>query len=97
MARYALHDGQKVHNIIEADSLESAQNLIDELDAIEATGRIAAGWIKVGENFVPPKRHASWILGEDGQDWVAPIPRPTSDHVWNEETVSWILPTFDEE
>ena len=42
--------------------------------------------------FVPPKPYASWVLNNDTTQWEAPIPMPSDEHDWDEETLSWVLP-----
>lgn len=41
-------------------------------------------------SFVP-QPYPSWIIGPDGQ-WTAPVPSPGPGYVWDEPTLSWILP-----
>ena len=42
--------------------------------------------------FIPPKPYDSWTLNRDTCLWEAPVPYPTdgNNHMWNEETLSWI-------
>jgi hypothetical protein len=41
--------------------------------------------------FYAPQPFASWILDDDTCMWQAPVERPTEgNHVWDEETVSWV-------
>ena len=42
--------------------------------------------------FIPPKRFDSWILDEDTCLWVAPVPYPEDDKVyeWDEDSLSWV-------
>ena len=42
--------------------------------------------------FIPPKPYASWTLVEETCQWIAPIPRPSNDKIyqWDESTTNWI-------
>ena len=40
--------------------------------------------------FIPPKPYASWVLDEDTCLWVAPIPMPDGDYVWDEDAGDWV-------
>ena len=40
--------------------------------------------------FIPPKPFDSWILDEDTCLWVAPIPMPDGDYVWDEDAGDWV-------
>lgn len=48
----------------------------------------------VNDKFVPMKPFASWVLDEQLNIWVAPVPIPNPDesykYVWDEATLSWI-------
>lgn len=46
--------------------------------------------------FIPPKPYNSWLLDEETCLWVAPTERPTNgfSYIWNEDTLSWDLLTF---
>jgi len=42
--------------------------------------------------FISPTPYPSWVLDEATCLWVAPVPYPDEGlHVWDEETLSWIL------
>ena len=41
--------------------------------------------------FVAPKPYPSWTLDMTTYDWVAPIPKPDGDYVWNERTLKWVI------
>lgn len=43
--------------------------------------------------FIPPKPFESWVLDEDTCIWVAPVPLPDNDHIWDwdETTVSFVM------
>jgi hypothetical protein len=45
--------------------------------------------------FISPKPFPSWSLDENG-DWLPPIPCPVPGMMWEEETQSWVYPTFEE-
>jgi hypothetical protein len=40
--------------------------------------------------FIPPKPYPSWVLDEDTCLWVAPIPMPDGDYVWDEDAGDWV-------
>ena len=40
--------------------------------------------------FIPPQPYASWVLDEDTCLWVAPIPMPDGDYVWDEDAGDWV-------
>ena len=40
--------------------------------------------------FIPPQPSASWVLDEDTCLWVAPVPMPEGDYVWDEEAGDWV-------
>ena len=43
--------------------------------------------------FIAPKPYASWVLDEATCRWEAPVAMPSAGFwMWDEETVSWILP-----
>ena len=46
--------------------------------------------------FIAPKSYASWVLDEAVCRWTAPVAMPVPNnpplYVWDEATVSWILP-----
>jgi hypothetical protein len=44
--------------------------------------------------FIPPQPYASWVLNENTFCWNAPTSMPTDGkmYVWNESTLSWVLP-----
>ena len=40
--------------------------------------------------FIPPKPYPSWILDETICQYVAPIPKPDGEYVWDEDSLSWL-------
>ena len=40
--------------------------------------------------FIPPQPFPSWVLDEDTCLWVAPIPMPDGDYVWDEDAGDWV-------
>ena len=48
----------------------------------------------VRDAFLAPKPFASWVLDEATCRWEAPMPMPQEGvmYIWDEVTVSWILP-----
>jgi len=46
--------------------------------------------------FIAPKPYESWILDEDTCQWVAPVPYPEDDvmYQWDEETIDWVATDY---
>ena len=40
--------------------------------------------------FIPPQPYPSWVLDEATCLWVAPIPMPDGDYVWDEDAGDWV-------
>jgi len=40
--------------------------------------------------FIPPQPFPSWVLDEATCLWVAPIPMPDGDYVWDEDAGDWV-------
>ena len=40
--------------------------------------------------FIPPQPYPSWVLAETCL-WVAPIPMPDGDYVWDEDAGDWVI------
>lgn len=40
--------------------------------------------------FIPPQPYASWVLDQGTCLWVAPIPMPDGDYVWDEDAGDWV-------
>jgi hypothetical protein len=60
-------------------------------------GRGAATFLVLGftydetrDAFIPPQPYASWVLDEATCLWVAPIPMPDGDYVWDEDAGDWV-------
>lgn len=48
--------------------------------------------------FIPPQPFPSWVFNEEDCIWVSPEPRPTEGiWYWEEETVSWIEHSVEDE
>lgn len=47
-----------------------------------------------GEGFVPQQPYASWVMDSFSYTWKAPIPMPEDGkyYVWDEATLSWVIP-----
>lgn len=45
--------------------------------------------------FIPPKPYASWVLDFVLCNWKTPVPKPdeADEWLWNEESLSWVLPS----
>lgn len=40
--------------------------------------------------FIPSCLYRGWIVSEDLEDWIPPIPKPdTGSWIWNNETLNW--------
>lgn len=40
--------------------------------------------------FIPPQPYPSWVLDEETFSWVAPVTKPSGDHVWDEQAGQWV-------
>jgi hypothetical protein len=40
--------------------------------------------------FIPPTPYPSWVLDEGTCTWVAPVPKPDGDYVWDERAGDWV-------
>lgn len=71
-----------------------AQHDYDEVIRWEDYGfPIYIGFHKFENKVVPHKPFRSWVLNEEWNDWVAPVPNPdlSMPYAWDESTVSWKL------
>jgi len=55
---------------------------------------IGSSWDESRDAFIPAKPYPSWVLDEETCDWVAPIPKPSTNlesnyYEWVEETQQW--------
>ena len=54
-----------------------------------------------GEGFAPPQPYPSWVFNSFSYLWEAPVPMPTPNnpptYYWDEETLSWVIPTLPQE
>ena len=41
--------------------------------------------------FIPPQPYPSWVIDEGTCQWVAPVPKPDGDYVWDEQAGDWIV------
>jgi hypothetical protein len=81
----AVTDSGEVLNIIIChDDEPETPNLITYTDLNPAYigGTFDSGY------FYPPQPYPSWV--KDEGVWVAPIPKPDGDYVWDEPTQSWV-------
>ena len=93
MSKYALRiENDIVVDAIVCDNPEWAiQKLGGEWIAYDT--KIGIGWERYEINsFREPQPYPSWTWVND--KWVAPVPSPEGDFVWNEETQSWIESTY---
>lgn len=40
--------------------------------------------------FISPKPFPSWSLDLETTEWVAPVPRPEGEYVWDEDAQNWV-------
>jgi len=45
---------------------------------------------EIRDAFIPPTPYPSWVLDEATCLWVAPIPMPDGDYVWDEDAGDWV-------
>lgn len=103
MANYALIKNGRVENIIVAESLEFAQEIVgQEITVIELSENqpVSINWAWEDGKFVctdiPQQPVPSWTLNEN-LIWTPPVPMPTDKpgYLWNEETLSWYIPAIE--
>jgi hypothetical protein len=102
---YALVYQGKVENVIVCSSEENFRQLTSSMPmgmfkgewikCTEETGRPNPDWTYDYENnkFISIKPYESWVLNENF-DWVAPVPKPCDECLWDEENKQWV--EFDE-
>ena len=76
----------KVVNVIVADA-DFIATQTDKTYVLCQRGGI--GWIFDGTNLIAPQPYPSWTL-DSNFDWQPPTPKPDSNSVWNESTLSWV-------
>ena len=76
----------KVVNVIVADA-DFIATQTDKTYVLCQRGGI--GWSFDGTNFIAPQPYPSWTL-DSNFDWQPPTPKPDSNSVWNESTLSWV-------
>lgn len=100
MAHYAKVENGIVTNVIvaEQDFIDSGA-VGDPASWIQTSynGTIRGYYAGIGyeyhadiDAFIPPCPFPSWILDKEKAMYVAPIPRPEGNYIWNEENQSWI-------
>lgn len=101
MPNYAIHDGQKVVNVIIAESKELAEEFTGmqaiitvDFNKNESPSKDMpwVDWTLEQEGWRPPKPFESWVW--EGESWIPPIPAPEEvplGHyvIWNEDNVKW--------
>lgn len=90
MNSYAIYDGEKIINVVVADTIDDV--VIDfGLEVIECNDGVPwIDWTKVDEEWRPPQPYPSWYW-ENGE-WNPPTPRPNDNRYiweWNENDLSW--------
>ena len=72
----------------------------EETNSWELEGAFRKNYAQVGgtyneqyDGFIRLKPYPSWILDEPNCAWNSPVPEPDDEfqHVWDEETLSWII------
>jgi hypothetical protein len=67
----------------------------------ETTGTAYIGLPYQNGKFVPFKPYDSWSFNEATWSWDPPVSRPDEEdgvfYFWNESSLSWDIPTIDEE
>ena len=76
----------KVVNVIVADA-DFIATQTDKTYVLCQRGGI--GWSFDGTNLIAPQPYPSWTL-DSNFDWQPPTPKPDSNSVWNESTLSWV-------
>jgi len=99
MPTYAVIDGIKIINIIQAASVQDAESATG-FSCVEYTTETAEpGGTYENGKFIKIQPYPSWTLDEEYK-WQAPVPYPDESklYIWSEETTSWIEvePTIDE-
>jgi hypothetical protein len=91
MAKFAIHNGVRVVNVIVAETQELAEELT-KMSAVETDGEPWTGWRLVEGKWVRPAPHPSWSFDIDAWEWQAPIPHPTDgkDYQWDEDAGDWV-------
>ena len=95
MTNYAVVEGNKVINVIVADSKEIAEEATNKM-CVEYTLENPAGidWTYDGVNFIKPQPYPSWTLDSE-YDWQPPTAYPAVEdnsdiyYEWDEPTTSW--------
>jgi len=73
MAKYAVHDGTTVVNVIVANSREIAED-VTGLNAVETDGVPWSGWTLHGDEWRPPMpTEGVWVWDEDTREWVEQV------------------------
>lgn len=93
MPKYAVIKNLEVINVIEAESLETAESATG-FTCVEYTDEPAEpGGTYDGSSFIKKKPYQSWVLNSD-KEWEAPVVRPedteTHNYIWDEDSVSWL-------
>ena len=79
MARYAVHDGTTVRNVIVAESQEIAEQ-VTGLAAIATTGMPWIGWTLDGSEWRPPMpTDGVWVWDDAAGEWIDVTPNPEPD------------------
>lgn len=100
MAKFAIHDGQTVINVITADSKKTAE-LITGMQVLEIKEiPYGIGWYLENSKWYAPSLYPSWIWDEASYNWQPPLPMPEDVrsvdnpngkiYEWDESVVNWV-------
>lgn len=47
----------------------------------------------IRDAFIPPKPEyfPSWVINEETCQWEPPIPAPSNEHLWDEDSQQWVI------
>ena len=88
--KYALIENNIVVNTIIADA-EFISHQSGQWIEYDDSRPAYIGTELINGVLVAPKPFASWTL-DGNYDWQAPVSKPEGNFVWNEETLSWVVP-----
>ena len=94
MPIFAIVENDKVTNTIVAESLNLAQD-ISGLTCVEidANSKCRIGSLYMDNDFTNPSPFPSWVYSQEIGDWIAPVPLPDDDNIynWSENDLEWNL------
>lgn len=96
MIRYAVLDGSKIVNIIDADNNNKNLEIINtfyknKFKVIKLSGKekIFYGSEFINNSFTDPRPYESWQFIDN--QWIAPVPYPKdgATYIWDENSLNW--------